>query len=123
MMKLPITISTLLAPFLLVLPTSARNAHVYTSDSFHPDFSADSVSETVSPLAARLILSQRLGIAEYHSLSDADDEALRVVNKLGRQQQPLFGEAAEEEGRRKAILIVESVQVDELNGACLAYQI
>ena len=60
---------------------------------------------SVSPSTARLLLAQRLGLSQYHSLKDAGDSTIKHLNALGGTQNPIFSD--EEQEPLKLLIFVE----------------
>ena len=85
--------------------TVVGTAVVYTSESWLRQEQVEPPS--ISPDTARLLLAQRLGLSQYHSLQDADDSTLNILNTYGGVNQPLF--AQEELRAEKLLLVVEGV--------------
>ncbi|KAM3419720.1 putative endoplasmic reticulum membrane protein [Cercospora zeina] len=82
----------------------AATAHVYTYD---PQASAarGQSGKDLSPVAARLVLAQRVGVEDYHQLDLMRQEAVEAINDYGKQT-PLF---AKEDGRNNAFILLEGV--------------
>ena len=83
---------------------------VYTSESGSRQTPAKPPS--ISPHTARLLFAQRLGLSQYHSLQDADDSTLDILNTYGGEQQQIF--ARENGGGEKLLLIIEGVDEGSL---------
>ena len=66
---------------------------------------AEAQPPSVSPSTARLLLAQRLGLSQYHSLKDAGESTLEHLNALGGTQKPIFPD--EEQEPLKVLLFVE----------------
>ncbi len=62
---------------------------------------------SVSPNTARLLLAQRLGLTQYHSLQEADDLAIEHLNALRGTQKPVFLDEGRDETPLKLLVIVE----------------
>ena len=90
--------------------TVAGEALVYTSESWLRQTPATPPS--ISPHTARLLFAQRLGLSQYHSLQDADDSTLGILNTYGGEQQQIF--ARENGGGEKLLLVVEGVDEGSL---------
>lgn len=106
--KMRVTISNLLSSLLLAASASANEANVYLfhgGDSQH----IDSQSLSTSASTARLVFAQRLDLAQYHSLKDADEDAIQVLNEFGGRPRKLFGGDATH-SRPKAMFVVEGVE-------------
>jgi hypothetical protein len=102
-------LSTLLAASLSALAGAAsHDALVYTFDSENPSPSSHSTS--VSPDAARLILSRRLRSSRSSQLGDVSEDVVESLNRFGGRQSPLLGalplEGAPEELENMARLLV-----------------
>lgn len=74
---------------------------------------------TVSPETARLILAQRLGVSQYHSLDRVDDELLQYLNAFGGKTE-LLGTSNEHE-HTDAQLLVWVEGVEDVNGVYPVY--
>jgi len=83
----------LVASSLYCVAAAAKNGHVFTFDG-SKDHAAPA-SSPIDPETARLILAQRLGLSRFHSIKDADAEAIKNINTDGGRQQKLFGEEAD----------------------------
>ncbi|KAJ4988063.1 arsenate reductase [Stagonosporopsis vannaccii] len=83
----------LVASSLYCTAASAKNGHVFTFDA--SETHAAPASSPIDPETARLILAQRLGLSRFHSIKDADAEAIKNINVYGGRQQKLFGEEAD----------------------------
>ena len=87
-------------------------ALVYTSESwFRP---APAEPPSISPHTARLLLAQRLGLSQYHSLNDADESTLEILNRYGGEQQQMFAHEDRSQVVEKLLLVVESVDEGSL---------
>ena len=89
----------------------SSQALIYTSEAHAPPSTGGPPS--ISPFTARLLLAQRLGLSQYHSLEDADDSALDVLNKYGGTQPQIFDNDEEPCETEKLLLIVEGVSNPE----------
>lgn len=103
------SVSGTLLALLLTNPINARHAFVSVPSSSHAPFLPS--DRTVSPSTARLVLAQRLGVSEYHSVDDADVQSIEILNSFGndRQESILDGTKQDEE-RRKVLFFVEGVE-------------
>ena len=90
----------------------AGEALVYTSESWSRRTPAEPPS--ISPHTARLLLAQRLGLSQYHSLQDADDSTLGILNTYGGEKQQIFAPKDESHGAEKLLLVVEGVNEGSL---------
>lgn len=52
-----------------------------------------------------MILAQRLGLSRFHSIKNADAEAIKNINAFGGRQQKLFGEKADTSRARLVVWI------------------
>jgi hypothetical protein len=96
----------LFAGGLLSTLTSALEASVYTFGASSKGVTGHK-SPSVSPAGARLYFTERLGLSQYHNLADADEATLQLLSDERATQAPLF--ADHEEGKARALLIVEGV--------------
>jgi len=92
---------------------AASAAKVLYLDS-NPDASTSPPArdQIVSPDTARLILAQRLGVGQYHSVAGADEEAIQQINAFGSQQQALFGQDKHKDQVSRLLVMVEGVDYD-----------
>lgn len=65
--------------------------------------------EILSPEQARLVIAQRLGVSQYHSLKDASRETLKYINSFGRNQDSLFSDELVREKPAELVIVVEGV--------------
>ncbi len=96
--------------------TVSAQALLYTSERVSPPSKRGPPS--ISPLTARLLLAQRLGLSQYHSLEGADEGTLGILNTFGGEQQRIFddGDQAwedENSSDEKFLLMVEGVSEPE----------
>ena len=89
----------------------AAEALIYTSDVPPPASRAGTPS--ISPNTARLLLAQRLGLSQYHSLEDADESTLDVLNTYGGKQQQLFTHEEHIRSNDRLLLVVDGVTKPE----------
>ena len=92
--------------------TVVGKALVYTSESWSRPAQAEPPS--ISPNTARLLLAQRLGLSQYHSLQDADESTLDILNTHGGQQEQIFAYEDGSQGAEKFLLVVEGVDEGSL---------
>ena len=62
---------------------------------------------------ARLIFAQRLGISQFHSIDNPNDEVIQQLNAYGAKQHKLFGVETEEgvERTKSRVLVwIEGVE-------------
>ena len=78
-----------------------------------PDSSRDkSRTPTISPNDARLLFAQRLGLSEYHSLGDVDQDTLELLNVHRGQQRSIFDDASKD-SPRQLLVVIEGVKRPE----------
>ena len=87
--------------------TVVGKALLYTSESWSRQATVKPPS--ISPQTARLLLAQRLGLSRYHSLQDADESTLEILNTFGGEQQQIFAPKETLQSDEKLLLIVEGV--------------
>lgn len=92
-----------------VFAASVR-ARVYVDD--YEKTSQASMSETVDPGTARLILAQRLDLGQFHDAEVANDEDIRQINLFSTRQQAIFGHERPVKSRSKVLIVVEGIQDD-----------
>jgi hypothetical protein len=98
-------ISSFLLPALCWRLASAGDwtGHIYIHN---PDQSQEPrPSGTLSPIAARLVLAQRLGVEEFHSADMQDRDVVGAINDYGMRT-PIFSDQREAKMRR-ALLYIE----------------
>jgi hypothetical protein len=100
-------LSWLLAAGPAIASASAAAGQVFL---FDVEAAPQQTAETIDPATARLILAQRLDLSQFHSIADADDEAIRLVNDFGGQTQQLFGSGSHVESRSRVMIVVEGIQ-------------
>ncbi|PSN69599.1 hypothetical protein BS50DRAFT_618639 [Corynespora cassiicola Philippines] len=81
--------------------SAAKVGHVYTHDA-HRKASPQS-PPALTPETARLILAQRLGVSQFHSVDYADEDIIAKLNAFGGQRQRLFG--GEAKGSQAHVLV------------------
>lgn len=92
--------------------TVAGGALVYTSESWSHQAVAEPPS--ISPHTARLLLAQRLGLSQYHSLQNADESTLAILNTYGGEKRHIFAREEKSQGAEKLLLVVEGVDEGNL---------
>ena len=95
--------------------SSLSDAFIGTSDK--PRRLSDKPA-VISPETSRLALAQRLGLSQYHTLGNVDDEALELLDQLPGIRPQLFSDK-EFQPFPRVLTIVESVddpQGDFLSG-------
>ncbi|KAM3086107.1 hypothetical protein ACMFMG_000247 [Clarireedia jacksonii] len=65
----------------------------------------------LSPIEARLVLAQRLGISQYHHIGSTKDSTIKYITKFGGQIKSLFSDATTDQAA-ELVLIVEGVSED-----------
>lgn len=99
--------STLLAALCIRL-ASAATGHVYIYDGPNSEPTASTPSRSLSPVQARLVLAQRAGVEDFHSLDLQAGGVVEAINDFGRRTS-LF----EEDEVQKAFLLVEGIAEPE----------
>ena len=61
---------------------------------------------TLSPSSARLLIAQRLGLAEYHEIGDTNDQDFEIIGLYGGTQKPLFSSRESGDGE---LLVLEGI--------------
>ncbi|KAL8867275.1 MAG: hypothetical protein Q9174_005769, partial [Haloplaca sp. 1 TL-2023] len=92
------------AASLSALQAAASPAYVYVTGS-----TDKATPQTLSPVNARLLLARRLGLSRYHSLGDADETTLKILNDYGGEQRTFFSEDHQGSGHKKSLVIVDDV--------------
>ena len=108
-------ISSFLLPALCWRLASADDltGHIYI---LNPDQAEEPrPSRTLSPIAARLVLAQRLGVEEFHSADLQDKEVVGAINDYGIRT-PIFSDQRKD-GTERALLYVEG----ESNKQCMCH--
>ena len=101
--------AVLLASFSISVLAASPTASVYLLDQDPQPSAGGSSVPAVEPSIARLLLAQRLGISQYHSLENPDDTTLQLLNRFGGAQSSLFDEVENDVGKHKILIIVEGV--------------
>lgn len=96
----------------LEVHTVLGKALIYTSESWSRQASVEPPS--ISPHTARLLLAQRLGLSQYHSLQDADESTLDILNTYGGEQKQIFAQEQTLQSAEKLLLIVEGADEGNL---------
>lgn len=113
-MRLPFSVALL--GLIRLVRSTASSGYLYI---FDPDLPAvhDQVP-SLSPDAAKLLISQRLGVSQFHSLKDADEQTISFLNKNSSPQRLLS--ISENEGGRMTRLLVVVEGVEDADGrACM----
>lgn len=98
------------AGLLTVAHAQVPAAHVYDLHATSQHRPAASSSDLVSPETARLILAQRLGLSQYHSLKGVDEQTMWQLNDFGGSPQRLLSNDYGDLGLGKLLVIIEGVQ-------------
>lgn len=87
--------SSLLLPVLASLVSAATDSgHLFIWDGFsYQGTTSRTVSWTITPETARLVLASRLGLDQSYELGNANEEVLSAINTYAGWQ-PLFGDGA-----------------------------
>lgn len=91
--------------------TVSAQALVYISDVV--PLPAKAEPPFISPNTARLLFAQRLGLSQYHSLEDADESTLDILNSYGGIQQQIFAREVQTQGLERVLIIVDGVSKPE----------
>jgi hypothetical protein len=91
---------------------AAGIGHVYIHDSIPR--TSPQPSSSVDPETARLILAQRLGLSQFHSINNPSESIVEQINAFGGRQRKLFGE--EDPKRTQAQLLVWVDGVEDVTG-------
>lgn len=95
----------------------SAQALIYTFDPHSPRSKASPAS--ISPSTARLLFAQRLGLSRYHSLEDADEPTLAILNTYGRAPNQMFTHDEKTQGIEKVLIIVDGIFKSEgMNCGC-----
>lgn len=87
--------------------TVSAQALLYTSEPVEP--LSKEGPPSISPNTARLLLAQRLGLSQYHSLDDANGATLHILNTFGGKQEQVFRDKEQVGGAEKLLLILDGV--------------
>lgn len=113
----------LLSAVLAGLACAANSgASVYIFDHKSPLSTFEKAPSSVSPLNARLLFAQRLGLSEYHKLENAEETVLSLLNRFGSAQLPLFSGIDEPETTHRLLVMVDGVEDHDrswLHFACI----
>lgn len=100
----------------LVLACAAVRASAASSEAqvyiFPEGTQPQSQPPSISPNDARLFFAQQLALSEYHSLGDAEESTLHLLNAHAGRQRPLFSDEGRS-GPRRLLLFVEGVEHPE----------
>lgn len=87
---------------------ASSEALVFTFDGDGNHLQAESPS--LSPCTARLLLAQRLGLSQFHSLRDADESILYLLNSLRGTQETILPADEQRSVPGKLLIIIEGVE-------------
>lgn len=94
--------------------TAATVGHVFVFDPVRVD-AAPEQAPSVSPETARLILAHRLGVSQYHSIEDAEDEELiNHLNQYGGNQELFADDRSQDRSSAHALVWIDDV--DDIGG-------
>ena len=91
---------------------SSKDASIFTFDSNHASPPRD--APTLDPEAIRLLLSQRLGVSEYHQLNGVDESVLQHLDTYGGRGYSLLRSNGQDDAAGKLVLLVDGV--DRIEG-------
>ena len=103
-------LSYICAGLLTVVHAEVPAAHVYDLHGTSQHRPAASSPDLVSPETARLILAQRLGLSQYHSLKGVDEQTIRQLNDFGGSPRRLLSSSYGNSSPGKLLVIVEAVE-------------
>ena len=95
---------------LQVYAVASSKAYGYT---FDPDLLPYQDVPSISPLTARLLLAQRLGLSQYHDLGNPSEDVIKILNDFGatRDQTPFLGD--QRKVSERLLIFVENVEHPE----------
>lgn len=99
---------------LLQVHAVSSEAYIYTSRNPGSTLShREPIS--ISSITARLLFAQRLGISQYHSLKDADEVSIELLNEFGcgGAEEQIFQDKDKERRLDKLLVFIENVQHPE----------
>ena len=68
---------------------------------------------SITPNVARLLFAQRLGVSQFHSLGEADESTLKILNEFGGDESSLFRSNGDGGSYDKYLYVVEGVEHPE----------
>lgn len=94
----------------LLFQINAFSPQAYGFTSPNGKFSPSSTKETpsISSITARLLLAQRLGLSQYHSLNGADEAEIKLLNGFEGSREQMFLD--EETSSGKVLAFIENVE-------------
>lgn len=94
----------------LVLQACALSNRAYVYSSSNGQYPAPKgEAASISTTTTRLLLAQRLGLSQYHSLDDATDASIQLLNSFGGIQEPVLLDESRERRTEKFLAIIENV--------------
>ncbi len=94
------------------LCVASSKAYVYTigqSSQQQPSLQPP----TISASTARLLFAGRLGLSQYHSIEQADDDTIHFLNDFGGSREQIFIDENERKADQKVLVFVENVERPE----------
>ena len=88
---------------------TSPTAYVYTSSTGQASTSSKRQIASISSNTARLVFAQQLGLSHYHSLENADEDEIRILNRYGRQE-PMFLDEEQETRSERLLVFIEDVE-------------
>ena len=102
-MRFPVS---LVLPFLVgVVQAASETAKVYIFQE--SEYPTSSITPTLSPEEARIVIAQRLGVSRYHTLRDISKNALSHINAFGGPQSQLFSSDGQY-GRSQVVVMIDN---------------
>lgn len=98
-------LASITAASITTASTTTADALVYTFDQTSQRSTSKS---TISAENTRLFLAQRLGLSQFHSLENVDDDTLRLLNNYGGSQTPLF--KSNDRHVQRLLVIIEGLE-------------
>ncbi|KAL8936772.1 MAG: hypothetical protein Q9216_004757 [Gyalolechia sp. 2 TL-2023] len=95
----------LCAPLLIAVGLAAPDAYIHISGS-----PVDVPQHSLSPSETRLLLARRLGLSQYHSLKDADESTLKILNDFGGNQQVLLSTDEQRLSHQRNLIVIDGVE-------------
>ena len=93
-----------------LLLSNALEVPVYTFDPTPLSSQASLELPSLNPENTRLLLAHRLGLSQYHSLKDADERTISLINNFGGKQDLLFNQHEKEDDAQRVLVFVEGIQ-------------
>ncbi|KAI9806923.1 MAG: hypothetical protein M1833_002581 [Piccolia ochrophora] len=90
-----------------VVSAAAQHASIY---GLGHELSSSSRSPSLTPGAARLLLSQQLGVSQFHRLDEVDQTTIKQLNDYGRAAPLLAEDEAQSTGLTRTLVFVEGVE-------------